>query len=310
LTTAEGRSHAREKDLQRIRMFRLLDDDFMTKCFEGDPACAELVLRIILEKPDLHVTEVHTQVFLANLVKRSVRLDVLAMDSTGRKYDIEIQRDDRGAGQRRARFNSSMMDAKWTEKGTDFEDIPDTYIIFITESDVLGRGRPVSHIERCIVEDNQLFDDGAHILYVNGAYRGDSPIGRLMHDFSCTDAAEMHYQALADRVRFFKESKEGTAIMCKLMEEMCAESYQQGEQIGIQKGEWKNAIETARRMLADGELLPEEIAAYSGLSLEKVLSLRQESTFLACTDDADCLDDSSEEDLLSHDRQKSFAAFQ
>jgi len=98
--------------------------------------------------------------------------------------------------------------------------------------------------------------------------------------------------------------------MCKLMEEMCAESYQQGEQIGIQKGEWKNAIETARRMLADGELLPEEIAAYSGLSLEKVLSLRQESTFLACTDDADCLDDSSEEDLLSHDRQKSFAAFQ
>ncbi len=291
MTTAGGRSHAREEDLQRIRMFRLLDDDFMTKCFEGDPACAELVLRIILEKPDLYVTEVHTQVFLVNLLKRSVRLDVLAVDGMGRKYDIEIQRDDRGAGQRRARFNSSMMDAKWTEKGTDFEDIPDTYTIFITENDVLGKGRPVSHIERCIVEDSQLFDDGAHILYVNGAYRGDSPIGKLMHDFSCTDAADMHYKALADRVRFFKESKEGNAIMCKMLEDMCAESYregekigiqkgeqigiQKGEQIGIQKGEWKKAIETARCMLTDGELRPEAIARYSGLSLEEVLSLRQ-----------------------------------
>ena len=29
-----------------------------------------------------------------------------------------------------------------------------------------------------------------------------------MHDFSCTDAADMYYGTLANRVRFFKESKE------------------------------------------------------------------------------------------------------
>ena len=71
--------------------------------------------------------------------------------------------------------------------------------------------------------------------------------------------------------------------MCKMLEDMCAESYregekigiQKGEQIGIQKGEWKKAIETARCMLTDGELRPEAIARYSGLSLEEVLSLRQ-----------------------------------
>ena len=47
-----------QEDLQRLRGFRLLDDDFMTKCFEGDTACIQLVLQIILEIPDLEVTDV------------------------------------------------------------------------------------------------------------------------------------------------------------------------------------------------------------------------------------------------------------
>ena len=75
-----------------MRGFRLLDDDFMTKCFEGETACMELVLRIVLEKPDLQVTDVRTQVFVENLLNRSVRLDILATDSEGRKINVEIQR--------------------------------------------------------------------------------------------------------------------------------------------------------------------------------------------------------------------------
>ena len=70
----------------------------MTKCFEDDIPCVELVLRIILNKDDLQVTEAHTQDFLANLRNRSVRLDVLATDSTGKKYNIEIQRADKEIG--------------------------------------------------------------------------------------------------------------------------------------------------------------------------------------------------------------------
>lgn len=65
-------------DLLRIKNFRLLDDDFFTKCFEGDTKCIELILRIILNKADLNVISVRTQVFVENLLNRSVRLDVLA----------------------------------------------------------------------------------------------------------------------------------------------------------------------------------------------------------------------------------------
>ena len=61
---------------------------------------------------------------------------------------------------------------------------------------------------------------GSHIIYVNGSYRDDTPIGKLMHDFSCTQPADMNYGILAERARYFKESKEGISIMCKAMEDM------------------------------------------------------------------------------------------
>ena len=64
-----------QEDLQRIRGFRLMDDDFMSKCFE-DYACVELVLRIILEKEDIKVEQVRTQYKIKNLHGRSIILDI------------------------------------------------------------------------------------------------------------------------------------------------------------------------------------------------------------------------------------------
>ena len=270
LTVTEQIDQKHQEDLQRLRGFRLLDDDFLTKCFDGDTASIELVLRIVLEKPDLKVLDVRTQVFVENLLNRSVRFDILSTDSTGAKINVEIQRADKGAGRKRARYNSSMMDATLLKKGDDFDNLPETWIVFITENDVIGKGLPLYPIERCFLGTGERFEDGSHILYVNGAYRGDTPIGKLMHDFSCTNAADMYYGTLADRVRFFKESKEGILIMCKVMEDMRKESLQEG----IKEG----AINTAKRMLTDGILTLEKIAEYAGLSLDEVKKLKAERT--------------------------------
>lgn len=266
LTVTEQIDQKHQEDLQRLRGFRLLDDDFLTKCFEGDTASIELVLRIVLEKSDLKVLDVRTQVFVENLLNRSVRLDILATDSTGAKLNVEVQRSDKGAGRKRARYNSSMMDANLLKKGEDFDKLPETWVIFITENDVMGKGLPLYPIERCFLGTGERFEDGSHILYVNGAYRGDTPIGKLMHDFSCTDAADMYYGTLADRVRFFKESKEGIEIMCRAMEDMRNQTLKEG------------AINSAKRMLADGILTLEKIAEYAGLPLDEVKKLKAERT--------------------------------
>ncbi|MEY8430357.1 PD-(D/E)XK nuclease family transposase [Lachnospiraceae bacterium 48-42] len=274
LTVTEQIDQKHQEDLQRLRGFRLLDDDFLTKCFEGDTASIELVLQIILEKPDLKVLDVRTQVFVENLLNRSVRFDILATDSIGAKINVEIQRADKGAGRKRARYNSSMMDAALLKKGDDFDNLLETWVVFITENDVIGKGLPLYPVERCFLGTGERFEDGSHILYVNGAYRGDTPIGKLMHDFSCTNAADMYYTTLADRVRFFKESKEGILIMCKVMEDMRKESLQEGVKEGIKEG----AINTAKRMLADGMLTLEKIAEYAGLPLDEVKKLKAERT--------------------------------
>lgn len=266
LTVTEQIDQKHQEDLQRLRGFRLLDDDFLTKCFEGDTASIELVLQIVLEKPDLKVLDVRTQVFVENLLNRSVRLDILATDSIGAKLNVEVQRSDKGAGRKRARYNSSMMDANLLKKGEDFDKLPETWVIFITENDVMGKGLPLYPIERCFLGTGERFEDGSHILYVNGAYRGDTPIGKLMHDFSCTDAADMYYGTLADRVRFFKESKEGIEIMCRAMEDMRNQTLKEG------------AINSAKRMLADGILTLEKIAEYAGLPLDEVKKLKAERT--------------------------------
>lgn len=212
-----------EEILQRIKRLRLFDDDFFTKCFEGSPECTELLLHIILEKPDLRVVEVKVQYTIKNLQARSVRLDIFAVDSTGKRYNIEIQRDDRGAGVKRARFNSSLVDANILLAGDDPENLPENYVIFITEHDVLGGNKPVYHIDRTIRETGNLFGDGSHILYVNGSWRDESPVGRLMYDFSCTNPDDMNYALLADRVRYFKEDKEGVQTMCKIIEDYAQE---------------------------------------------------------------------------------------
>ena len=155
-----------QEDLQRLRGFRLLDDDFMTKVFE-DIQCAELLLRIILNDESINVLEVHSQRGIKNLQGRSVRLDILAIDSHGRVFNVEVQRSDKGAGAKRARYNSALIDANVTEPGDLYEALNETFVIFITENDVMKADLPIYHIDRVVKETGKLFKDEAHIIYVN-----------------------------------------------------------------------------------------------------------------------------------------------
>ena len=116
---------------------------------------------------------------------------------------------------------SSVIDANSLRAGLDFDELPETYVIFITESDVMGGNIPIYHVERIVKETGKSFDDEAHIIYVNGAYRDKSPLGLLMHDFACTNPEDMHYKILADKTRYFKADEKGVAAMCKLVEDLC-----------------------------------------------------------------------------------------
>ena len=248
--------------LAEIERFRLMDDDFMSKCLENAPECIELILRIILGKKDLKVVKSQTEYPIKSLQGRGVRFDVFARDSKGREYDIEIQRADHGAEPKRARYNSALMDANALKSGDDFGKLRDTYVIFITENDVMKRGQDVYSYLRIEENNGDRLHDGTHIIYVNGATRSTSDIGKLVHDFQCSDVEEMHFDVLKKQVNQFKNSEEGRHVMCKAMERIKAE------------GKHETMLATAKRMLKDGILALKDIARYSGLSLAQVKKLQ------------------------------------
>ena len=245
-------------NLKRIKALRLIDDDFMSLVFNENIEGTELLLKIIMDRNDLKVIDVRTQSKMNNLNGRSICLDIDALDSEGAKYDIEIQRTNKGANPKRARYHSSIIDAGMLKEGDDFTDLRENYVIFITEKDAIGSNKPIYHVERMICEDNVQFDDGEHIIYVNGSIRNkETALGKLMHDFYCTEAKDMCYEELSRRVRHFKETEKGVDTMCDILDEM---------KNGVR-------IENARKMIKSGKLSLEDIAEYSGLSLDKVREL-------------------------------------
>ena len=269
--------------LKRIQSLRLIDDEMMTVVFNGDKKATEFLLKILLNREDLKVKKSMTQVQKQNLFGHSVKLDIVAEDIYKQEYNIEIQRANSGAGARRIRYHQAMLDSHTLKKNQNWEALPNLYIIFILENDLFGKAEAVYKVKKTIdtkdEDGNYLnFDDGCNIMYVNGSYRGNNPLGKLMHDFSARNADEMYYDILADKIRFHKQNQKGVQMVSKIVEEYgderAAEALKTGIQQGIQQGAQHNAIENAKNALLMG-LPPEQVTQITNLPLEQVLELQK-----------------------------------
>ena len=247
---------AKEEVQQDIRIVEqivdnmdLFDDDLMSMVFDSNIPATELLLKIILKRDDIKVISVVGQREFQNPVVggRNIRLDILAKGSTGKHYNIEVQKKPEGAHVRRARFNSSMMDSRMLKEGQEFSELRDSYIVFITQTDIFGYGIPIYTVNRYFEEVDAPFDDGSHIVYVNGSYKGQDAIGKLIHDFSCKESKDMYYPELAKGIRHFKEEEGGRVIMCEAVEryaEKYAEKYAERKRIDVLYETVKNLMET------------------------------------------------------------------
>ena len=237
-----------------IKNFTLMSDIFMRNVFK-QRECLEYVLQVIMEKQDLKVIDQIIQKDYKNLQGRSAIMDCVARDSEGKQFDVEIQQDNEGASPKRARYHSGLLDMNTLNPGQDFDELPESYVIFITWDDILGYGFPIYHIDRHIKEADDSFQDEAHIIYVNSRKQEDTELGRLMHDLHCRNADEMHSPVLAKRVHELKDTQKGVELMCHEMEKI----YSEGMESGEKRGELKAKKETALS-LAEMGLPVEKIA--------------------------------------------------
>ena len=248
---------------QVIRSLCMMNNRFMNFMLDDNKEAAQVFLRVILEDDKIKVRNVRIQSFIQNIYGHSSQLDILAQDSEGRYFNVEIQRSDEGAPARRARFYSSILDTHFLQPGKLYEELPDTYVIFITENDVLRDNLPLYNIRRRIDENAKCFKDGSHIIYVNSQRRDNTALGKLMQDLYCTEPKNLHYHEFAERMEFLKYSKEGEEKMTDVIEEYAArkaealakEAVKEEAKKAAKKAEEKeqaNRIELAQGLLADG----------------------------------------------------------
>ncbi len=259
------RASVPEKWLEFIRKATMMENVFMGMVL-SDKECVKAVLDIIL-KINLTVIESNIEYEIKSVNGRSVTLDVFAVDSEGKRYNIEIQRDDRGAKPKRARLHCAYMDSSALKKGQFSEELPESYVIFITENDVLK--------------------GGLHIVYVNSQIKDNTPLGKLMSDFHCSDPSGANYGFIKQKLEYFKYKQEGVKKMSSLiqsyidsqMEEYKKEYSSMWIKQGIEQGKAEmkkeSSTETAKRLLKMSNFNDNIISEISQLPVEEVCSLRK-----------------------------------
>lgn len=154
------------------------------------------------------------------------------------------------------------------------------------KNDVMQAGHPIYHIDRIVKETGKNFNDEAHIIYVNAQIQDETALGKLMHDFFCVNADNMKYSILAERVRYFKETKKGVVDMSSVMEELIEEGREKGEKEGIVKGREMEKAEERKRFnrmiksLIENKVSDVQIMKSTGMTPEELDEIKKKKGFL------------------------------
>ena len=206
-----------------------------------------------------------TQYTKNKLTSHDAILDAFAEDSQGRLHNIEIQRNPSIDHARRTRFYGSMIDSEFLEKGKSYAELPDVYVIYISETDIWAAGYTSYPINKYLGETRRVYDDGMHVLYVNAAVDDGTETARLMHFFKETTPEDHSHGALSERVYYLKCEEGGYKEMCTITDEI----YQEGRQEGVIEGITKGKTQTAKIMHSRG-FCNAEIADILQVSIQAV----------------------------------------
>ena len=242
---------ARERRVERVRNLTLMSDVFMSVALNDIPAC-QYVLRILTGIKTLKVKEVRTQAKISKTASRDAVLDVLAEDETGRLYDLEIQQLDTVDHARRTRFYSAMIDSSYLEKGKTYSDLPEVYVIYVSETDLWKAGYTTYELEKKFRKSNVSYDDGQHVLYINAAVNDGSETAKLMDYFKTADPDDMEHGELSQRVHFLKCDEGGLSEMCEVTERIYKMGREDGRDEGRAEGREEEKQATARNLFKLG----------------------------------------------------------
>ena len=205
---------------------------------------------------------------------KGVRLDVYVKEQTedgmaDRHFDVEMQVTNRKIF-KRSRYYHSQMDMEILGTGLSYEELPDTYVVFICDFDPVGL-KKYKYTRYCTFkEDNTCeYEDGRHTVFLNtkGSNDAEVPeslvkllkyIGATVED-SDKDYDDPLVSRLQESVKRIKSDREmGARYM--LLEEMMKDEYNAGKKEGIIKGKREEKLELINDFLAQHGEIPKTIS--------------------------------------------------
>ncbi|MGI5174686.1 Rpn family recombination-promoting nuclease/putative transposase, partial [Treponema sp. OMZ 840] len=143
-------------------------DDFMFCTVMEDPILCKELLTMLLKDKVGRITKLFKQKPIeTQIASKGVRLDIMIEDEDGKLYDVEMQTTDQKNLPERMRYYQCAIDNSAINKGGDYNDLPDTFIIFLCTFDYLQEGLPVYTINPSCKETGQTFNDGTTKIIVN-----------------------------------------------------------------------------------------------------------------------------------------------
>lgn len=273
-----------------LKDLNLTDDIFFTLLMQQEEFCRH-VLGIILSKEFTTISYHQVQKSYQNLPGyKSIRLDVYAEDIDHKIYNVEMQKQEKKDLPQRSRYYQSMLDVSSLLSGNEvrYNQLKDTYIIFITQQDLFGLKRyQYTFKNRCDEADQLLLQDGTQKIFLNISGKNpdetDPALVAFLHylkDTSENIAKENDkLLVLHEIVTKMKNSKEleGDYMNLKWLEEESKErgweegweegrkkGWEEGREEGIERGR----ISTFLLLYQDGSLDKETCAKKLNLTVE------------------------------------------
>ena len=252
-----------------------IKDDFMFSVIMRNPKFCKPFLERVLDIKISRIEYPRSQETIdISADAKSVRLDIYVEDGKGTVYNIEMQTTNNRNLPKRTRYYQGMIDLNILEKGYNYKSLKRSFVIFVCTFDLFDEGRHIYTFEnRCIQNPELWLGDGTTriILNTKGTMDDVTPEMKKLLDFidgkEPGDDFTRELNAAVQSVR--KNEKWRLDYMTLQM------NYQEKYEQGFDEGDRKRAISVAMRMIEANKLPLEEIALYSGLTLEQVLELEK-----------------------------------
>ncbi len=264
----------------QLRVLKLGDDYGFSIVLDNNLEGAEFMVRTLTRKEDISIVEARTQVSMRNPFGHSAVLDILAKDSKGGYACIEIQRVFKGwpDTSRRMLHYASLLYSKTLERGSDYANAKDVYVIFIFDDDVFDLQLPLYEFRMRMEDGMDLPGANLTVIVANGAYRDriETDLSKLFSDLHESDPKKMKVPVLRKAMEQLK-GRDGRmrSEFDRMMSSIKKDIREEGKAIGMKEGLAEGRADIARNMIRES-FPPERIAQLTGLSQDDVCRIAAE----------------------------------